>query len=100
MPPEDPNTLVRGDLVKGFMYVEHIDQDSCWFHGYINFNPKFAYLPDWLLNFSVKRIMYVMIGRIQNKEVFEKESLKKRIEERKEYYDKIRDRIRQVTESQ
>ena len=38
IPPEDPK-VVRAEIIKAFMYVEHIDESSCWFHGYMNMNP-------------------------------------------------------------
>lgn len=76
-------------MIKGFNYVEHIDDKSCWYHGMINLNPHFALLPDWFFNFIIKRALYVMIGKIQNKEVFENQVLMKRVEERKEFYEDL-----------
>ncbi len=53
------------------MYIEHIDEDNCWYHGLINVDPMLGMIPNFLVNFMVKRIVYIMIGRIQNKEIFE-----------------------------
>ena len=46
------------------MYVEHIDEDHCWYHGLINIDPKFGYIPYMMINFLVKRIVYIMIGKL------------------------------------
>lgn len=56
--------FVHAQMIKGFMYIEHIDEDHCWFHGMMNVDPKFAMLPDWLLNFTIKRVIFIIIGRI------------------------------------
>jgi hypothetical protein len=58
-------------MIKGYMYIEHIDEDNCWYHGLINVDPMLGMIPNFLVNFMVKRIVYIMIGRIQNKEIFE-----------------------------
>ena len=77
--PED-GKLVRAEMVKGFMYVEEIDEQSCWFHGYINVNPKLALIPDWFLNFMVKRVVYKVMSKLQGKDAFEgNEKLQKKI---------------------
>ena len=85
MPVEDP-ALVRAQMKKGFMYVEHIDNDSCWFHGYISIDPMFSYLPHWLLNFTIKRVLYIIIGKLQSKEIFENDLIKARMAEKEDYY--------------
>ena len=39
--PEDPEKAVRADMTKGFMFIEQIDDGSCWLTGYMNINPRF-----------------------------------------------------------
>jgi hypothetical protein len=68
-------------MIKGFMYMERIDSESCWFHGFVNINPNFAYVPDWLVNFMVKRVVYVMIGKIKDKQFYENEQVIKAMED-------------------
>ena len=58
-----PN-LVVAQMIKGFMYVEHIDEENCWYHGLINVDPKFGFIPYMMINFLVKRIVYIMIGKL------------------------------------
>jgi hypothetical protein len=94
--PTADESFVRARMIKGFMYVEHIDDNNCWFHGYINVDPQFAYLPDWLINFSIKRVIYIIIGKLQNKEIFENDSIKKRMSERGEFYEKIKIKLREM----
>lgn len=84
-------------MIRAYNYIEYIDDESCWFHGMVNVNPNFSYVPDWLLNVLVKRAVYVMIGKIQNKEIFENELIKKRMVERKEFYDMIKKRLDYLT---
>ncbi len=52
--PTVPEKVVRADVLKGFMYVEHIDQKSCWFHGFMNMNPKIQFMPDSFISFVLK----------------------------------------------
>ena len=100
VPPENADWIVRAQVIRGYNYVEHIDDESCWFHGMININPNFSFVPDWFLNFIVKRAVYVMIGKVQSKEVFENELLTKRIEERKEFYQNIKKRIEDLIQDE
>ncbi len=73
LPPENEEEKVRAQMVKGFMYIEAIDKNSCMFHQYLNMNPKMKLMPDWLLNFSVKNVLYILINKLQNKEAFKNE---------------------------
>jgi hypothetical protein len=63
LPPLQDN-IVRGEMIKGFIYVEHIDSESCWFHGYINMNPRIQFMPDSFMNFVLKKIVGVMVKKI------------------------------------
>jgi len=91
------HNLVEATMHKGFMYVEHIDDNTCWYHGMINVDPNIALLPDWILNFTVKRLIYVVMGKMQNKDFFENELIKKRMSERPEFYEKLKRRLSEVT---
>lgn len=95
MPP-DNNIVVKGMMNSGFMYLEHIDDESCWMTGFINVDLNFAYIPDWFLNFIMKRVIYVMIGKISSKEMFENETIKAKVEERKEFWDKVQSKLREM----
>ena len=94
-PPENTE-FIRARMIKGFMYVEHIDDNNCWFHGYINIDPKFDYIPDFVINFTIKRVLYVLIGKLQSKEIFENDILKKRISEKPEFYEKLKNKLREM----
>ena len=89
VPPEDPK-LVRAEMVKGFMYVEEIDADNCWFHGYMNINPKLALMPDMFLNAVIKRVVNKIIIKLRDSDVFDNDHIKKRIAENPEKFEKIR----------
>ena len=66
-------------MIKGYIYLEHIDDDNCWFHSYVNIDPKFKFVPEWLLNFSLKRAICVMISKISDKENFYSDIMLERI---------------------
>jgi len=61
LPSETPN-VVRGEMVKAFQFFEAIDSETCWYTSLINVDCKIQYVPDFLMNFTVKRILYVIIG--------------------------------------
>ena len=88
--PKLDTRLVRAECIKGFMYMEHIDDGSCWFHGYMNVNPNLSFMPDSFFNFLIKRIIYKIIDKLQGKETFEKDVLNTRIVEKAAQYDILR----------
>ena len=61
MPPEIDG-VVRGEIIKAFQYYEPIDAESCWYTSLINVDCKIEYVPNFLMNFTVKRVLYVIIG--------------------------------------
>ena len=85
-------------MIKGFNFIEHIDENSCWVTGYYNVDPHFAYVPNWLYNFTLKRMIYVTIGKI-HKECFENEEIKKTMEENKKFWDHVQSRLNEITQS-
>ncbi len=89
IPPEDPK-VVRAEIIKAFMYVEHIDESSCWFHGYMNLNPKIQFMPDSFIGFVIKKIVNVMVKKLQKESIFEDKAVIERMAERKEFYDMVR----------
>ena len=87
--------LVRGEMVKSINMLEQIDDKSCWIYGYICFDPKLTYMPDFLMNFITKTNVTKLVERMQSKEVFENKAVKQRYAERKEVNDDI---IRRINE--
>lgn len=85
--------IVVAKMIRGFMYIEKNDDESCWYHGLMNVDPMFGFIPYMMINFMVKRIVYLMIGKIQNKEVFENEIVMQRMSERTEFYETIKKRL-------
>lgn len=70
-------------MIRGCLYIEHIDENNCYMHGLMNVDPKFAYIPNWFLNMMIKRVFYVMIGKLSSKEIYENEVINASLEERK-----------------
>jgi hypothetical protein len=62
--PEPANGVVRGDIIKNCLYIEQIDRDSCWYTAYVHVDCKLSYIPDFLVNFVIKRIIYIMVGML------------------------------------
>ena len=82
-------------MVKSINMLEQIDDKSCWIYGYICFDPKLTYMPDFLMNFITKTNVTKLVERMQSKEVFENKAVKQRYAERKEVNDDI---IRRINE--
>ena len=95
VPAENPK-LVRAEMVKGFMYIEEIDEGSCWFHGYMNLNPKLALIPDFFINAVVKRVVNKIIISLRSKDVFDNEFIKKRIQENPEKFELMKTCLREA----
>lgn len=89
-PPVDPK-IVRAEIIKAFIYVEHIDANTCWFHSFMNMNPKIQYMPDSFFGWVLKKIVNVMVKKLQREFTFEDKALIERMGERKEYYDMVRE---------
>jgi len=70
LPEEDESQRVRAEMVRMFQFLEVGDLNSCWLSTFICVDPKFAYLPDFILNNSIKRVLYVMLGRMSDRQVF------------------------------
>jgi hypothetical protein len=70
IPKENTHHIVRANMIRGFMFMEKIDEDSCWYNGFINMNPNVAFIPDSFFGFMVKRIIYVIIGKIRTKDMY------------------------------
>ena len=85
-------------MIKGFMFAQYIDDENCWFHGLINVNPNFAVIPDFLINFTVKRVIYIIMGKMQSAAGLQSslEVFQKRKEDRKEYYEKLKEKLEEI----
>mmetsp|Transcript_34670 Transcript_34670/g.25827 ORF Transcript_34670/g.25827 Transcript_34670/m.25827 type:complete len:243 (-) Transcript_34670:64-792(-) len=70
LPAEDESQRVRADLVRMYQFLEVGDLNSCWLSTYMCVDPKIAFLPDFILNNSIKRVLYVMLGRMSDRQVF------------------------------
>ena len=87
--------MVRANI-KGFMYVEHIDESSCWFHSSMNINPNFAHMPDWFLNFILKKVVDVIVVKLRKENVFDSPEVNKQMRERKEFYDGLIAQLKEI----
>lgn len=70
IPPQEDTQRVRAEMIKGYQYVEAIDKDSCWLNGLMNVDPKLTFIPNFFINFTVKRVLYIMSRKLSNKELY------------------------------
>ena len=99
VPAEDKSKVIRGEVVRGFQFLEYCDDNSCWFTGLMNVNPNFDYIPDWFVNFMIKRVIYGMMDKIGNKDFYENDQVKIKMEERKEFWEEIRKQLNESIKS-
>ena len=84
--------MVRANI-KGFVYVEHIDESSC---GCMNVNPNFAYMPHWFLNFILKRVVNVIVVKLREENVFDSPEVNEQMLKRKEFYDGLISQLKEI----
>jgi hypothetical protein len=84
--------VVRANI-KGFVYVEHIDE---WFHGCMNVNPNFAYMPHWFLNFILKKVVNVIVVKLREENVFDSPEVNEQMQKRKEFYDGLISQLKEI----
>lgn len=90
-----PKGIVRGELIRGFNFLEPIDANNCWITGYLHFDPKLSKVPDVLLNFITKKGVVKLTKRMQDGELFENKYIKERYEEKLEELEEIRKQLNQ-----
>ena len=62
--PEARENSVRAHLHKNYVYVEQEDPETTWISVLVNVDPSMSYIPDFLMNWTVKRVIYMIIGHI------------------------------------
>lgn len=91
-----PNVTVVRMNIRGFMYIEYIDENTCWYHGNMNVNPNFAYMPDWFLNFVLKKVVDVIVIKLRKENVFDNPDVKQKMVERKEFYESLTEHLKEA----
>ena len=97
IPLENPNKAVRADMVKGIMFLEYIDENSCCLSGLVNINPRIQYIPRLLINYVVKRIVYDTLCRLSKKEFYECEEVKIKIKENEQFLEYVENKLNDIT---
>lgn len=85
-------SYVTTDVHKAFIYAKPVGDDNkkCIMKMIMNADPHIDYIPQTLINWGLKNVIGVFIGFIQKKSENLSDTYKKLIEEKKEFYDKIR----------
>jgi len=94
LPEPRKSSHVRVTLEYGCMFFRYIDENTCLFRAIFNADPHMTYIPQWLINFGLKTVVYMILGNVKDKsEKFEGTELEKRVKENKYLYDEIRKRL-------
>jgi hypothetical protein len=94
VPSEDGN-FKRIDLKFAFMHITPIDENSCDLNVTFNIDPKVPLIPWFILNKFMKEASYYIMLEFKNKlESLDKESFLKKINEKKEFYSIVFNRLK------
>ena len=94
IPPED-YYFKRIDLKFGYMHIKPIDEKSCEISVAYNVDPKVPFIPWIVLNkFMKEASYYIMLEFKKQIEKLDKETFLKKINERKEFYKEIFNRLK------
>ncbi len=78
----------------GCFYFKYIDENTCFYRSIFNTNPHMSLVPDMVLNFAMKKVVFSMLKRIQERcSQFEGSAYEKRVRENSYLYDEIRRRL-------
>jgi hypothetical protein len=94
LPEPRKNSNVRVTLEYGCMFFRYIDENTCLFRAIFNADPHMTYIPQWLINFGLKTVVYMILEKVKKKsEKFEGTELEDKVKENKYLYDEIRRRL-------
>ena len=85
--------IVTADVHKAFGYAKMLGENRCMFKMICSADPHLDYIPQKLINWALKNVIYVYLGYIGQKAKNLPDEYKKLIEEKKEYYDELIRRI-------
>ncbi len=93
-PPPKNSWDVHLKVNCGCMYFRYIDENTTLFRGLFNIDPNMSLVPQWLINYVMKKVAYTVLGLIQEKSKnFEGSVFEKRVNENTYMYDEIRRRL-------
>ena len=58
--------FVRMDIVKGYHYLEYIDENTTKYISIFNCDPQLDYIPQWLINYIMTKVCYDEMVSLQN----------------------------------
>ena len=92
--PRNPKN-VRLTVNCGCLYFRYINETTSLVRGIFNTDPHMSLVPQWLINFAIKKVIYALLGIIKkNSENFEGTVFDKRVKENTYLYDEIRRRLK------
>jgi len=92
--PPELHGIVRAEMDRGYVWLEPIDDNSCWMHSISRADPKMKLIPDWFLNWAFKRAAKIMMKKFNKKETYLTGPLAKRMDEKRGFYDELRARLK------
>lgn len=94
LPGPRKSSHVGVTLKYGCMFFRYIDESTCLFRAVFNADPHMTYIPQWLINFGMKTVVYMILGRVKEKsEKFAGTALEERVKNNKYLYDEVRKRL-------
>jgi hypothetical protein len=79
----------------GYYHIQYISENKYYLSCAFNFDPKFSVIPWFILNSIMKNATYYLLEGLK-KQIYDpkaKEIYKKRIEDKAEFYQKIKDSL-------
>ena len=94
LPKKRKEKHVRLTLNHGGMYFKYIDENTSLFRGIFNVNPHMSLIPQWLINYATRKVIFMLLNIIQNTcKNFKGTVFEARVKENSYLYDEIRKRL-------
>eukprot|EP00831_Metopus_contortus_P027291 TRINITY_DN22980_c0_g1_i2.p2 TRINITY_DN22980_c0_g1~~TRINITY_DN22980_c0_g1_i2.p2 ORF type:complete len:134 (+),score=16.37 TRINITY_DN22980_c0_g1_i2:166-567(+) len=82
------------DVHCGLLYLKYINEFQTLFKGIFNVDPHMSVVPQWLINFAMKKVIFMLLGIIQEKcRGFPGSIYEERVKTDTHLYDEIRKRL-------
>ena len=62
-------------MVKGILFLEYIDEETCSLSGMMNIDPNFSYIPSFVFNYLMRRIVYNTLCKLSEKDYYENDEV-------------------------
>lgn len=96
--PKPYKNIVRAIIYAGGAYIESIAENRCRLRFISNANPKLKLIPQWLINLVTRKVAYIALQKFKGiLNTIQSHGHEQRIQDRKEFYDRVRERLHLIT---